>query len=224
MEAYVSISVFFIINGLILWYIPTEFNIFHNQKVSLLPFFLIAPWVLLVLIPSITMKMVSSELTQKTSLILFTKPITKWQIIIAKFLASLTISITTIIPSLIFVYSIWQLSEPKGNIDQGELIGSYIGICLLSALYSSIGLFCSSISKSTMVAFIMTVIIILVMYVGFSIIGNTYNNFIFEYLSIHSHYESMSRGVIDSRDLVYFISLTIGFLYFTIEIIDNKKI
>ena len=95
---------------------------------------------------------------------------------------------------------------------------------MLSALYSAIGLFCSSISKSTMVAFIMTVIIILVMYVGFSIIGNTYNNFIFEYLSIHSHYESMSRGVIDSRDLVYFISLTIGFLYFTIEIIDNKKI
>ena len=103
MEGYIAISVFFIINSLILWYIPSDFNIFTNNKASLLSFFSIAPWVLLFLIPSITMKMISSEIAQKTNLILFTKPIQKWKIIFSKFLASVTIGITAVLPSLIFV-------------------------------------------------------------------------------------------------------------------------
>ena len=135
MEAYVAISVFFSINSLILWYIPSEFNIFYNNEATLLPFFLIAPWVLLLLIPAITMKMISSEFTHRTNLILLTKPIKVWQIIIAKFLASFTIGLASILPSLIFVYSIYQISNPKGNIDQGELIGSYLGIIMITGRF-----------------------------------------------------------------------------------------
>ena len=224
MEAYVAISVFFLINGLILWYIPSDFNIFYNKQASLLPFFSIAPWVLLFLMPAITMKMINSEINQRTHLILFTKPVKKWKIICAKFLAGFTIGIAAILPSLIFAYSIHQLSNPIGNIDKGELLGSYIGIIFLVSLYTSIGLFCSNISKNPMISFIMTVIIILTLYFGIDFIAFFYNIPLMEYLSIESHYDSISRGIIDSRDLVYFISMTISFLYFSIIAIDRELI
>lgn len=224
LEAYIAISVFFIVNGLILWYIPSDFNIFYNNKATLLPFFSIAPWVLLFLIPAITMKMMSSEITQRTHLILFTKSVKKIDIIIAKFLASFTIGVTAILPSLIFVYSIYQLSNPTGNIDEGELIGSYIGMILLVALYSAIGLFCSSISKNPMISFILTVIMILVLYFFFDFLVYFYNIPIIEYLSIEFHYESISRGVIDTRDIIYFSSLIFLFLYFSTIAIDRESI
>ena len=224
MEAYIAIGVFFSINSLILWYIPSEFNIFYNNEATLLPFFLIAPWVLLLLTPAITMKMISSELTQGTNLILLTKPVKIWHIIIAKFLASFTIILTSILPSLIFVYSIYQISDPKGNIDQGELVGSYIGLIMISGLYSSIGLFCSNISQNTMINFISTILIILFMYLGLDIIGQKYHFSILEYLSIQEHYKSINRGVIDSSDLIYFISTIISFLYLSVISIKNKKI
>jgi len=217
-------SVFFLINGLILWYIPSDFNIFYNQKASLLPFFTTAPWILLILIPAITMKMVSAEFYQKTNLILFTKPIKKWDIIFAKFLASLTIGKICLIPTLIFVYSIYNISDPIGNIDVGELIGSYLGIMMLISLYSSIGLFCSSISNNNMIAYILTIIIILLLYMGVNILGTAYNLYIFEFLSIQSHYESISRGVIDSRDIIYFSSIIFLFLYFSSVLIEQKNI
>ena len=222
MEAYLAISIFLITNGLILWCIPSEYNIIYNNQASLLPFFTISPWVLLFLMPAITMKMISSEITQRTSIILFTKPIKIWEIIVGKFLASLTIGFTSVIPSFIFVYSIYQLSSPHGNIDMGELVGSYIGIMLLVILYSAIGLFCSSTSKNNMITFSLTVIIILLFYFGVDFLSAFYNNAILEYLSIHYHYKSISRGIIDSRDIVYFLSLTISFLYFSIISTKNK--
>ena len=144
-EGYVAIIFFFITTSLILWYIPSDYNIIYNHQASLSPFFAITPWVFLFLIPAITMKMFSTETSQKTILILLTKPVKKWKIITAKFLSSLTIGLMSIIPSLIFVYSIYQLSEPTGNIDTGELIGSYIGIIMLISTYSAIGLFGSII-------------------------------------------------------------------------------
>jgi len=170
------------------------------------------------------MKMMSSEIIQRTHLILFTKSVKKVEIIIAKFLASFTIGVTAILPSLIFVYSIYQLSSPTGNIDEGELIGSYIGMILLVALYSSIGLFCSSISKNPMISFILTVIMILVLYFFFDFLVYFYNIPIIEYLSVEFHYESISRGVIDTRDIIYFASLIILFLYFSTIAIDRESI
>ena len=222
-EGYVAISVFLILNTLILWYIPSDLNIFHNNQSSLLPFFSITPWVFLILIPAITMKMISSEITQKTTIILFTKPIKKWEIIVSKFFASFTIGIISIIPTLIFVYSLYHISDPKGNIDGGELIGSYIGVIMLLSVYSSIGLFCSSISSNIMVSFISTIIIILFFLFGLELLGNIYNSQMLEYLSINSHYESISRGVIDSRDIIYFTSLTICFLHFSTFRIQNNN-
>ena len=222
-EGYVAIIVFFISTSLILWYIPSDYNIIYNKQASLLPFFIISPWVLLFLMPAITMKMLSGERSQKTIIILLTKPIKKWEIIFAKFLASFTIGCISILPSIIFIYSVFQLSQPIGNLDYGELIGSYMGLIMLISTYSSIGLFGSIISKNMMVAFITTTVIILFLLFGFDLLSNNYNNSILQYLSINTHYESISRGVIDSRDIIYFISTTVFFLTISTIIIQKQN-
>lgn len=222
-EGYVAIIVFFITTSLILWYIPSDYNIIYNKQASLLSFFTISPWVLLFLMPAITMKMLSGESSQKTIIILLTKPIKKWEIIFAKFLASFTIGFISISPSLIFVYSVFELSEPIGNLDYGELIGSYIGLVMLISAYSSIGLFGSIISKNMMIAFICTTIIILLFLFGLDLLSTNYDNAILQYLSINTHYESISRGVIDSRDIIYFISITAFFLIISTLIIEKQN-
>ena len=222
-EGYVAIIVFFISTSLILWYIPSEYNIIYNKQASLSPFFTISPWVLLFLMPAITMKMLSEERSQKTLIILLTKPIKKWEIICAKFLASFTIGCISISPSLIFVYSILKLSEPIGNLDYGELIGSYIGLVMLISAYSAIGLFGSIISKNIMIAFISTTIIILFFLFGLDLLSNNYDNSILQYLCINTHYESISRGVIDSRDIIYFTSITAFFLIISTLVIEKQN-
>ena len=128
-----------------------------------------------------------------------------------------------IIPSVVFVYSIYQLSSPKGNIDTGELLGSYMGLLLLSATYVSIGIFCSSISKNNMIAFISTILMILLFYFGLDILGQVYNITIFDHISIKTHYESISRGIIDSKDIIYLCSLIVLFLYFTVIKLNSNK-
>tara|TARA_Y100000994_G_scaffold214337_1_gene190080 strand:- start:261 stop:767 length:507 start_codon:yes stop_codon:yes gene_type:complete len=168
--------------------------------------------------------MINSEITQKTSLILFTKPIKIWEVIMAKFLASITIGCAAIIPSLLFIYTIYQVSNPIGNFDFGELMGSYIGIILLIILYSAIGLFCSSIFKNHMIALIGTIMIILLLYLGVDFLSIFHDNSLLEYLSIQHHYESINRGVIDSRDITYFVSSTVIFLYFTVQSTKSSKI
>ena len=222
-EGYVAIIFFFITTSLILWYIPSDYNIIYNHQASLSPFFVITPWVFLFLTPAITMKMFSTETSQKTILIQLTKPVKKWKIITAKILSRLTIGLMSIIPSLIFVYSIYQLSEPTGNIDTGELIGSYIGIIMLISTYSAIGLFGSITSKNTMISFVLTVLIILFFLFGVDVLNNYYNNAIIEYLSINTHYESISRGVIDSRDIIYFMSMTMSFLGLSVLIMEKNN-
>ena len=222
-EGYLAIMVFFIISTLIIWFIPSEYNIIYNNQASLLPFFSISKWVLLFLIPTITMKMISIERLQKTTIILFTKPIKTWEIIFAKFLASCSIGLLSILPSLIFVYSIYHLSEPIGNIDKGELIGSYIGLSCLICVYSAIGIFSSSLTKNTMISFITTIIVILFLLFGIDYIRIIYDNSMFQKFSMMYHYESISRGVLDSRNLIYFISLTTCFIIITtLQIRQNK--
>ena len=124
---------------------------------------------------------------------------------------------------VIISYSIYQISNPKGNIDQGELIGSYLGIIMITGLYSAIGLFCSSLSKNSMINFITTIMIILLMYLGFEILGQKYHFSLLKYLSIQDHYKSIKRGIIDSKDIIYFTSMIICFLYFSIIATKNKK-
>jgi len=222
-EGYLAIIIFFLISSLALWYIPGGLNIFYNKTASLLPFFSMAPWILLILTPAITMKMMSTELLERTDLILFTKPVETWEIIISKFLASTTISILSILPSLIFVFSIYQLSEPVGNVDTGELFCSYVGLIMLIFLYNAIGLCGSCMSKNNMIAFISTIIIIVFLLFGFDLLANLNNSEILNYMNLFTHYESISRGVIDTKNIMYFLSLTSCFLILSILITQQKK-
>jgi len=215
LEGYVAMLLFLTVNSLAIWHIPSDLNLFQNNQADLSPFFELTPWVFLILIPSITMKMISNEMSNKTITILITKPISKWNIIISKYLASCTIGVMSTLPTLIYVYTIFHLSEPKGNIDIGQIIASYIGVFLIISSYSAIGLFCSSKTQNVMISFIATMSLIILLCFGLEFIGNTYNIFTIEYLSINNHYKSISRGIIDTRDIIYFISISYFFLFFT---------
>ncbi|TXD47279.1 gliding motility-associated ABC transporter permease subunit GldF [Polaribacter sp. IC073] len=221
--AYLVIGVFLLINGLFLWIFKDDFNILNAGFADLNPFFFLAPWVFLFLIPAITMKSFADEFNNGTIELLKTKPISNWQIVLGKFWASLLLVLVALIPTLTYVYTVYQLGNPIGNIDFGTTIGSYIGLLFLAATYTAIGLFTSTISKNQIVAFILGVFITFLLFYGFDAIANSLDNSLtIKKLGINAHFKSISRGVIDTRDLMYFISVTIFFLFITKTRLDNE--
>lgn len=211
------IGVFLLVNGLFLWVFKDDTNILNAGFADLNSFFLLAPWILLFLIPSITMKSFADEFNSGTIETLQTKPITNWQIVLGKFLASLLLIIVALTPTLTYVYTILQLGNPVGNLDIGSTIGSYIGLLLLASTYTSIGLFTSTLSKNQIVAFILGVFITFFLFYGFDAIASLFpnNSYTVQLFGINEHFKSISRGVIDTRDIVYFISVTLFFLLLT---------
>ena len=163
---YLVIAVFLIINGLFLWVFNGDFNILNAGFADLNSFFFITPWFFLFLVPAITMRSFSDEIRLGTLEILKTKPITDWQIILGKYFGSLLLIILALIPTLIYVYSILQLANPTGNIDLGNIIGSYIGLLFLASAFTAIGLFTSTISQNQIVSFILAIIISFFMFYG----------------------------------------------------------
>jgi len=224
---YIVIAVFLLINGLFLWLFASDFNILDFGFASLEGLFMIAPFVFLFLIPAITMRTFAEEQRLGTIEFLLTKPITDLQIILAKYFAGVLLVLFSLLPTLIYFFSVYQLGLPKGNIDTGGMWGSYIGLLFLGAGFVAIGVFASSITGNTIVAFILAVFISLFFYVGFDFIHSlelfgSVDLFI-KALGINTHYISMSRGVIDTRDLVYFISLIAFFLLLTRLSIESRK-
>jgi ABC-2 type transport system permease protein len=221
--AYLVIGVFLSINGLFLWVLKDNFNILNAGFADLNSFFFLAPWVFLFLIPAITMKSFADEYSTGTIELLKTKPISDWQIVYGKFTASLLLISIAILPTFTYIYSIYQLGSPVGNIDFGSTIGSYIGLLFLAATYTSIGLFTSTISKNQIVAFILGVFITFILFYGFDAISNSLNNnLMIRKIGINEHFKSISLGVIDTRDLIYFMSITIFFLFMTKMRLDNE--
>jgi ABC-2 type transport system permease protein len=221
--AYLVIGVFLSINGLFLWVLKDNFNILNAGFADLNSFFFLAPWVFLFLIPAITMKSFADEYSTGTIELLKTKPISDWQIVFGKFTASLLLISIAILPTFTYIYSIYQLGSPVGNIDFGSTIGSYIGLLFLAATYTSIGLFTSTISKNQIVAFILGVFITFILFYGFDAISNSLNNnLMIRKIGINEHFKSISLGVIDTRDLIYFMSITIFFLFMTKMRLDNE--
>jgi ABC-2 type transport system permease protein len=215
--AYLVIGVFLLVNGLFLWVFKDDTNILNAGFADLNSFFFLAPWILLFLIPAITMKSFADEFNSGTIETLQTKPITNWQIVLGKFLASLLLIIVALAPTLTYVYTILQLGNPVGNLDMGSTIGSYIGLLLLASTYTSIGLFTSTLSKNQIVAFILGVFITFFLFYGFDAIASLFpnNSYTVQLFGINEHFKSISRGVIDTRDIVYFISVTLFFLLLT---------
>jgi ABC-2 type transport system permease protein len=177
--------------------------------------------------PAITMRMFADEKKSGTIEILFTKPFTDGQIILAKYFSGLLIGLFSLIPTLVFFLSIFLLGTPEANIDLGGTWGSYIGLFFLVAIYVAIGLFASSISEIQIISFILAVFMSFFFYIGFDFITSwkflePVSDFIL-YLGINEHYKSVSRGVVDLRDVVYFISIVAVFLYATRLVLGGRK-
>jgi len=216
---YLVIGIFLVVNGLFLWVFNGDFNILNYGFADLSSFFLIAPWIFIFLIPAITMRSFAEEKKQGTLELLLTKPITTWQLVLGKYFGSLILVILALLPTLLYVVTIDELGKPEGNFDLGATIGSYLGLLFLSAVYTAIGIFSSSITKNQIVAFILAVLLCFLSYFAFEGISNfqLFGSEIYalEYLGISFHYKSISRGIIDTRDVIYFLSLAGIFLSLT---------
>lgn len=215
---YLVIGVFLILNGIFLWIVDGPYNILQSGYNDLTPFFQLAPLVLLLLIPAITMKSISDERKQGTIELLMTKPLSLNQIVTGKFLGAFFLVVLAILPTILYMVILNSYGMPSGNMDLGSTLGSYLGLLFLIGAYTSIGIFCSSLSDNQIVAFILAVIICFVLYFGFDQLAELIKSagtFI-EKLGINHHFKSMSRGVIDTRDLIYFISITVFFLMATV--------
>lgn len=222
---YLVIAVFLIINGLFLWVFDGEFKILDSGFADLSPFFSLSPWILLFLIPAVTMRSFSEEKKQGTLELLLTKPLSIWQIVNGKFLGSMVLIIMAIIPTFIYVKVISSLGMPEGNIDMGSTIGSYFGLLFLISAYSAIGIFTSTLSENQIVAFIVAVFLCFFFYFGFENIAHLVPSFesVLSGFGMQDHFKSMSRGVIDSRDIIYFLSVTLLFLSFTVYNLKSIK-
>ncbi|CAM1363162.1 gliding motility-associated ABC transporter permease subunit GldF [Tenacibaculum xiamenense] len=222
--AYLVIGVFLLINGLFLWVLKDDLNILNAGFADLSSYFYLSPWLFLFLIPAITMKSFADEYTNGTIEILKTKPLTDWQIVLGKFIAALLLALLAVLPTLTYVYSIYKLGSPTGNLDTGSILGSYLGLIFLASTYTSIGLFTSTLSNNQIVAFILAVFISFLLFAGLDVIGNTAenNSFSIQQFGIIEHYKSISRGVIDTRDVIYFLSVTFFFLFITKQQLKNE--
>jgi ABC-2 type transport system permease protein len=227
LTGYIVIIVFLLTNSLFLWVLPGSFNIPETGYASLEPLFIISPWVFLFLVSAVTMRMFAEEKRQGTLELLMTKPSTELQIVLAKYLAALLLVLLSLIPTLIFFISVYLLGNPTGNIDTGGTWGSYIGLFFLAAIYVAIGVFASSLTDNQIVAFIVSAVISVLFYIGFDALASlpVFSNkesFI-ALLGINEHYKSMSRGVIDLRDMVYFIGVVSLFILFTRIVLQSRK-
>ncbi|KQS47921.1 MAG: gliding motility-associated ABC transporter permease subunit GldF [Flavobacterium lindanitolerans] len=214
---YLVIAIFLLLNGLFLWVFEGDFNIPNSGFADLSPFFTLAPWILIFLIPAVTMRSFSDEKKQGTIELLFTKPLGIWEIINGKFFGAFLLIVIAIIPTLIYVLVVSNLGNPEGNLDFGSTLGSYFGLLFLIASYTAIGIFTSTLSENQIVAFILSVLLCFVFYFGFDGISTYAESFdlIVASIGMDYHFKSMSRGVLDTRDIIYFLSITILFLSLT---------
>lgn len=209
---YVVIGIFLLATGLVLWLFPGNLNIIDNGYATLDALFNIAPWLYLFLCPAVTMRMIAEERQTGTIELLLTKPISKWEIVFGKLLAGWVVVFLALLPSLVWLVSVVSLSE--NGIDYGAFWGSWVGLLFLALVYLSVGLFGSTLSKNQIVVFLTSAVICFILYFGFELIGSMTSGrmaFFLRNFGIHAHYESIARGVIDSRDVIYFLLVTFLF-------------
>ena len=218
---YLVIALFLVLNGLFLWLFNGDFNILENGFADLTPFFLLAPWILIFLVPAVTMRSFSDEKKQGTLELLVTKPISHLKIVLGKYFGALTLIILSLLPTLLYILALDNLKMPVDTLDYGSIIGSYLGLLFLVAAYTAIGLFASTISDNQIVAFISAVFLCFFFYFGFEGLSGL-SALSLEQFGMEAHYNSISRGVLDTRDLVYFISISVFFIVMTQFNIQKK--
>ncbi len=224
---YLTIIVFLVINGLFLWVIRGESNVFDYGIAGLDGLFVLAPWVFLFLIPAITMKMFAEEKKNGTIELLLTKPLSDLSIIMAKFFAGIALVVVSVLPTFIYMVAVYQLGLPKGNMDLGGMLGSYIGLMFLGSVFVAIGIFCSSLTNNQIVAFVFSVVLCAFMFIGFEYLSRipllSNADLLIRSLGINHHYTSISRGVIDTRDVIYYLSAMAFFLLLTKFSLESRK-
>ncbi len=225
LTGYIAIVLFLVINSVFLFMLKDS-SIFEFGYASLDKFFELAPWILMFLVPAITMRSLSDEFKAGTFEILKTRPLSSWQIVLGKYFSILIVLLLAIIPTVVYIITIKSLSA-QGGIDTGGILGSYLGLFLLAAVFAAIGLCCSGFTSNAVVAFLISNFGCLILYFGFNalskipVFANGADYYI-EMTGIDFHYRSISRGVLDSRDLVYFVSVIFLFLLITVKILYKK--
>ncbi|HEY0895028.1 MAG TPA: gliding motility-associated ABC transporter substrate-binding protein GldG, partial [Sphingobacteriaceae bacterium] len=225
LTAYITIGVFLLATGLFLWVFP-ESSILEYGYAGLESLFNIAPYLFMFLIPAITMRSVAEEKKAGTFELLATRPLTDWQIILGKYLASLLVVLLTLVPTVIYYITIYQLGVEKGNIDSGAVTGSYIGLFLLGGAFTAIGIFASAVSRNQIVAFMVSVFLCYFLFTGFESVSRLISlqsiDTVITAMGINEHYQSISRGVLDTRDLVYFLTVIAFFLVLTRTVLGRR--
>lgn len=227
---YIVISVFLTAIGLFMWVFPSsagQFNVLDAGYANIDTLFIMAPWVFMFLVPAVTMRSFSEEKRAGTIELLLTRPLSDWEIILAKYFAGFLLVVFSLLPTLVYFFSVWTLGNPPGNIDTGGMWGSYLGLLFLAGGFVAIGIFASSVTDSQIIAFILAVFFSFFCYIGFESISSLdlfgpVDSFILK-LGINEHYISMSRGVIDTRDVIYFASLAGVFLILTKTVMESRK-
>jgi ABC-2 type transport system permease protein len=224
---YIVMIVFLLVMGLFLWVIPLDSNILDFGYAGLDGLFILAPFVFLFLIPAITMRSFADEKKSGTFELLMTQPLSDLQVILAKYLAGMVLVMISLLPTLVYYFSVYSLGLPPGNLDSGSIWGSYSGLLFLGSAFVAIGIFASSLTDNQIISFILAVFISFFLYMGFEFIRNFIISgrigLIIESLGLNAHYSSISRGVIDTRDLVYFISVTALFILLTRISLESRK-
>jgi ABC-2 type transport system permease protein len=230
LTGYIAIIVFLLLNGLLLFIVPAnntlDYNILDSGYASLEPFFRLAPWVLLLLIPAITMRSFSEEFRSGTFEILRTRPLTNGQILLGKYLGAFIIVLIAIIPTIIYGFAVKALAAKPG-IDAGVMVGGYIGLLLLAAVFTAIGICCSSFTNNAVAAYLVSIFACLVMYFFFTAVSrmNIFSGSADYYIAMFGldfHYASVGRGVIDTRDIIYFFSVILLFALITYKNLAKK--
>ncbi len=224
---YIVITVFLLINGLFLWVFQMDYNILENGYSNIDGLFMLAPLVFLFLIPAITMRSFAEEKRSGTIEMLMTKPLTDLQIVLAKYFAGVVLVVFSLLPTLIYYITVYRLGSIPGNLDVGGTWGSYIGLLFLGSAFVAIGLFASTLTDNQIISFIISIVLCGFVYIGFELvytfaIFGKFSLFI-QSLGISAHYASISRGVIDSRDIIYFLSIITIFILLSKISLQSRK-
>lgn len=224
---YIAIGAFLLLMGLFVWFFPDS-SLLEGEYAHLDTLFLMAPTIFMFLIPAVTMRSLAEEKQSGTIELLVTRPISDWQIVGGKFWACLTLVVFALLPTVLYYITVYQLGAPKGNLDSGGILGAYIGLLFLAAAFVAVGIFASSVTNNQITAFILAASLCFFLYLAFDLLSRLpifygRSDDIVQAFGIQHHYESMSRGVLDTRDLVYFISIIALFLAATSLSLQRRK-
>ncbi len=205
--AYIVIGLFLLAVSLFLWVIPGQWNIIESSYAQVDGLFQISPWLLMLVCPALTMRLFAEERQSGTWLLLRAQPIPLWKIVVGKYLAAFVLIVIALLPCIVHYFIVFYMAEPMGNIDSGQFVGSFMGLIFLSASFTGIGLLCSTLTRSQLVAFILGAVSCFVLY----------------WVTLQEHYSSISRGVVDLRDVVFFLSVAIVAVVVSILILNRAE-